>query len=133
MNKSRLLSIYYYFKYYFGRGKWGCYKCGYALEILIEAKDYWSKNRTRQFPGPLLFLIMFYVDNVMFKGRKVQRGLSSIIGWTTQKLNKREKEEIESGGFGFGYVDEANIGELTIPNVRRNEEEVERASEGDIN
>ncbi|CAH9108587.1 unnamed protein product [Cuscuta epithymum] len=96
--------------------------CSYALQTLIESKDYWNKSRARQFPGPLLFLIVFYVDNMVFKGRKVDRGLPSIVGWTTQNLNKREKEEIESGGFGFGYIDEPNQGTLTIPNLIQNEE-----------
>ncbi|CAH9110150.1 unnamed protein product [Cuscuta epithymum] len=107
--------------------------CGYTLETLIEAKDYWSKNRERQFPGPLLFLIVFYVDNIVFKGRKVDRAFPSIIGWTTQKLNKRQKEEIETGGFGYGYIDEPNKGELIVPKLITNEEEAEIPIEGNSN
>nr|GMD52602.1 uncharacterized protein LOC109154771 [Ipomoea batatas] len=30
----------------------------------------------------------------------------ALIGWTTKLLNKREKNEISSGGFGYRYIDE---------------------------
>ncbi|CAH9084565.1 unnamed protein product [Cuscuta europaea] len=47
-------------------------RCGYTLHTLIKAKDFWNKDRTRHFPGSLLFLIIFYVDRLVFKGGDCQ-------------------------------------------------------------
>ncbi|RAL37377.1 hypothetical protein DM860_000071 [Cuscuta australis] len=55
--------------------------CLYTLESLIEATNYWKANKSRFFGGPLLFLIVFYVDNVIFKSRRVQRQFPSFVGW----------------------------------------------------
>nr|GMD31034.1 uncharacterized protein LOC109154771 [Ipomoea batatas] len=43
---------------------------------------------------------------VVLYTRSVLRQLPAFKGWSTHLLNQREKNEINSGGFGYGYIDE---------------------------
>ncbi|VFQ95834.1 unnamed protein product [Cuscuta campestris] len=85
------------------------------LESIVDDKDYktllinstiqWKRKSNPYFTGPVLFLMMFYVDRVVFRMRVVPRTFPTILGWTSQKLKEREGLERESGGFGRGSMD----------------------------
>ncbi|CAH9053472.1 unnamed protein product [Cuscuta europaea] len=80
--------------------------CRYVISCLIENKLSWEKNKKTAFNGPLLFLMMVYVDRVVLYQRTIERKLPVIIGWNAHMLRERENAEIEAGGFGSGYVDD---------------------------
>ncbi|CAH9105280.1 unnamed protein product [Cuscuta epithymum] len=80
--------------------------CEYVIKALIEKKREWAKGKEKAFTGPLLFLMVLYVDRVEVYRRSVPRKVPAIMGWSTQLLRERESEEVEAGGFGLGYVDE---------------------------
>ncbi|VFQ69573.1 unnamed protein product [Cuscuta campestris] len=65
------------------------------MEAKVESLFYWA----------VLFLMMFYVDRVVFWMRVVPRTFPTMLGWTSQKLKEREGLERESGGFGCGSMD----------------------------
>ncbi|VFQ81714.1 unnamed protein product [Cuscuta campestris] len=77
-----------------------------------------------QFPvqkGTVRIADVFYVDNVIFKSRRVQRQFPSFVGWNARLLWERERAEKKSGGFGYGYIDVPNVEkiELTSPNLNK--------------
>ncbi|VFQ87214.1 unnamed protein product [Cuscuta campestris] len=104
--------------------------CSYTLESLIEATDYWKANKSRFFGGPLLFLIVFYVDNVIFKSRRVQRQFPSFVGWNARLLWERERAEKKSGGYGYGYIDVPNVEKIALTSPNLNNESQTNQSDG---
>nr|GMD42261.1 uncharacterized protein LOC109154771 [Ipomoea batatas]GMD46929.1 uncharacterized protein LOC109154771 [Ipomoea batatas] len=79
--------------------------CEYIRRTLVSSKVAWTQKTAQKFIGPIIFLTIFYVDRVVLYSRPLPRQLPAIIGWTTKLLNQREKNEISSGGFGYGYID----------------------------
>nr|GLL37358.1 uncharacterized protein LOC109155335 [Ipomoea trifida] len=79
--------------------------CEYIRRTLVSSKVAWTQKTAQKFIGPIIFLTIFYVDRVVLYSRSLPRQLPAIIGWTTKLLNQREKNEISSGGFGYGYID----------------------------
>nr|GMC50860.1 uncharacterized protein LOC109154771 [Ipomoea batatas] len=79
--------------------------CEYIRRTLVSSKVAWTQKTAQKFIGPIIFLTIFYVDRVVLYSRPIPRQLPAIIGWTTKLLNQREKNEISSGGFGYGYID----------------------------
>ncbi|KAL3645729.1 hypothetical protein CASFOL_010909 [Castilleja foliolosa] len=75
----------------------------YVIRCLVEKTENWQKNKENTYSGPILFLLLLYVDRVVLYRRLVPRAYPSLIGWTCTHLRSREKQEIKSGGFGFGY------------------------------
>lgn len=49
---------------------------------------------------------MFYVDRVVHFKRSVVRVFPTIHGWTATILRQRQKSEIETGGFGLGFLED---------------------------
>nr|GMD63636.1 uncharacterized protein LOC109154771 [Ipomoea batatas] len=80
--------------------------CEYIRRTLVSSKVAWTKKTAQKFIGPIIFLTIFYVDRVVLYNRPIPRQMPALKGWTTQLLNQREKNEISSGGFGYGYIDE---------------------------
>ncbi|VFQ83920.1 unnamed protein product [Cuscuta campestris] len=78
--------------------------CKYTLTSLINSTIQWKRKSNPYFTGPVLFLIMFYVDRVVFRMRVVPRTFPTMLGWTSQKLKEREGLERESGGFGREFA-----------------------------
>nr|GMD66342.1 uncharacterized protein LOC109154771 [Ipomoea batatas] len=62
--------------------------CQYIRRTLVSSKIAWTKKTSQKFIGPIIFLTIFYVDRVVLYSRP------------------RENNEISSGGFGYGYIDE---------------------------
>ncbi|CAH9138355.1 unnamed protein product, partial [Cuscuta epithymum] len=81
--------------------------CEYVISALVEKKLEWEEAKDKAFTGPLLFLVVFYVDRmVVYTKRTVIRKWPALIGWTTPLLRDREKTDIEASGFGLGYLDD---------------------------
>nr|GMD36141.1 uncharacterized protein LOC109154771 [Ipomoea batatas] len=55
--------------------------CEYVLRTLVSSKVAWTKNTAQKIIGPIIFLV-------------------------GSALHQRENNEINSGGFGYGYIDE---------------------------
>ncbi|KAJ8432083.1 hypothetical protein Cgig2_024693 [Carnegiea gigantea] len=64
----------------------------------------WKKDKTKFFTGSLLFLMLFYMDRVQFRGRKVERSFPVAIEWDIDKVRSRDKDEQLSGGYGKGRI-----------------------------
>nr|GMC80440.1 rac-like GTP-binding protein 5 [Ipomoea batatas] len=64
--------------------------CEYIRRTLVSSKVAWTQKTAQK---------------VVLYSRPIPRQLPAIIGWTTKLLNQREKNEISSGGFGYGYID----------------------------
>ncbi|KAK9664696.1 hypothetical protein RND81_14G061900 [Saponaria officinalis] len=80
--------------------------CAFVLKCLRESTLEW-KSKKNFFCGPLIFLMLCYVDRVVRGDRTVKpRGYFTLDGWTTALLNSREREEIDHGEFGVGFIDE---------------------------
>nr|GMC82096.1 uncharacterized protein LOC109155335 [Ipomoea batatas] len=78
-----------------------------VINALINSKQVWMKSTDKLYGGPILFLMIFYVDRVVLFRRIVPRSFPAIKNWTFKLLSKRERDEIKSGGFGYGHVDTA--------------------------
>ncbi|VFQ62716.1 unnamed protein product [Cuscuta campestris] len=95
-------------------------KNGEKSEEVREVMRAWKL----QFPvqkGTVRIADVFYVDNVIFKSRRVQRQFPSFVRWNTRLLWERERAGKKSGGFGYGYIDVPNVEkiELTSPNLNK--------------
>ncbi|VFQ61527.1 unnamed protein product [Cuscuta campestris] len=75
----------------------------YVLEKLIDNKMKWEKNPRKYFCGPLVLLLVFYVDRVAIFTDTVPRRFPAIKGWTGKELRERENKEVRGGGFGMGH------------------------------
>lgn len=77
--------------------------CEYVLDKLIDNKLKWDKSNRKIYCGPLLVLMVFYVDRVGIFTKRVARKFPALQGWTGKELRERENEEVRSGGFGAGH------------------------------
>nr|GMD50604.1 uncharacterized protein LOC109155335 [Ipomoea batatas] len=106
-----------------------------VINALINSKQLWMKSTDKLYGGPIVFLMVkllplplkplinnqsnptintlkhntqiFYVDRVVLFRRIVPRSFPAIKNWTFKLLSRRERDEIKSGGFGYGHVDTA--------------------------
>ncbi|KAL6551352.1 hypothetical protein OROMI_021840 [Orobanche minor] len=78
----------------------------YVMRSLIENKTAYAEENASHFVGPLLFLMLFYVDRVRYKVQKTLREFPVIANWTTKLLRSREKAEIKGGCFADGLPQE---------------------------
>ncbi|XP_019179565.1 PREDICTED: uncharacterized protein LOC109174777 [Ipomoea nil] len=78
--------------------------CGYLLKRLVKTHHDWAEDKMQRFTGPLLFLLLFYIDRVALGPRVIPRSVPALIGWTGKLLKERESAEIRAGGFGIGCV-----------------------------
>ncbi|VFQ95891.1 unnamed protein product [Cuscuta campestris] len=99
--------------------------CQYVLDKLIENKLKWEKKKKQLFSGPLLFLMVFYVDRVSDFSRTVPRTYPAVLAWSGKELRKRENSEVVEGGFGLGH-DEGRMSREIREEVNRELIERER-------
>ncbi|KAK1365653.1 hypothetical protein POM88_041214 [Heracleum sosnowskyi] len=85
--------------------------CAYRLESLKVSKTEWAKDpSTKYFCGPLVFLVLFYVDRVKIKIKNhVSRTIPRFLPWTEQNLRLRETLEINEDLFGRGKKREREV------------------------
>nr|GLL39556.1 uncharacterized protein LOC109168900 [Ipomoea trifida] len=79
--------------------------CKFVLECLVERHAQWVNNLDKQFSGPIVFLLLLYVDRVVHSDRVVPRLVPSLRGWSSRHLKARQLSEIRSGGVGRGIVE----------------------------
>ncbi|KAK1353755.1 hypothetical protein POM88_052120 [Heracleum sosnowskyi] len=77
----------------------------YLIENLVITKKRWMHTSSLFFTGTIIFLLVLYVDRVLF-GEKtlVRRKFPAFIGWTKDKLKQREVMEADEGAFGSGVL-----------------------------
>ncbi|WOG81950.1 hypothetical protein DCAR_0101108 [Daucus carota subsp. sativus] len=77
----------------------------YLINSLVLGTQSWNRNSSTFFTGPMIFLILFYVDRVRHKGIKlVDRRFPSYKGWTEKSLKERQRIEVIDGVFGIGSI-----------------------------
>ncbi|KAH6758679.1 hypothetical protein C2S51_018914 [Perilla frutescens var. frutescens] len=81
--------------------------CEFVIRCLVETSLWWQINKARDFRGPILFLILLYVDRVVLYNRYVSRSVPVIREWDTNFLFERQVLEIDAGGFGLGFIEDA--------------------------
>ncbi|RAL52635.1 hypothetical protein DM860_007403 [Cuscuta australis] len=86
--------------------------CEYVHRALIDSRVKWEKGNRKYYTGPLLCLLVFYVDRVVLYRRDVERMSPAFLGWTSKILRDRENNEVRAGGFGLGYDDGRFVGEV---------------------
>ncbi|VFQ77328.1 unnamed protein product [Cuscuta campestris] len=86
--------------------------CEYVHRSLIDSRVKWEKGNRKCYTGPLLCLMVFYVDRVVLYSRDVERMSPACLGWTSKILRDRENNEVKAGGFGLGYDDGRFLGEV---------------------
>ncbi|PWA35990.1 hypothetical protein CTI12_AA604320 [Artemisia annua] len=75
--------------------------CGYLLKCLRRSKLKWKREDEKsRYTGPLLFLILFYLDSTRSVVSDVKKMKPAITFWKNEMLKKAEKEELDAGGFG---------------------------------
>ncbi|GER33538.1 E3 ubiquitin-protein ligase [Striga asiatica] len=80
--------------------------CSYMIRCLVDTKRSWdASGKQKKYTGPLLFMTLFYVDNVVLSMRSISRSFPLFVSWTNETLKAREQDEIEAGGFGRGFVE----------------------------
>ncbi|VFQ74052.1 unnamed protein product [Cuscuta campestris] len=86
--------------------------CEYVHRSLTDSRVKWEKGNRKYYTGPLLCLMVFYVDRVVLYSRDVERMSLAFLGWTSKILRDRENNEVKAGGFGLGYDDGRFLGEV---------------------
>ncbi|VFQ79296.1 unnamed protein product [Cuscuta campestris] len=86
--------------------------CEYVHRALIGSRVKWEKGNRKYYIGPLLCLMVFYMDRVVLYSRDVERMSPAFLGWTSKILRDRENKEVRVGGFGLGYEDGRFVGEV---------------------
>ncbi|KAH6766684.1 hypothetical protein C2S52_017667 [Perilla frutescens var. hirtella] len=77
--------------------------CDYVLRSLVNHTVKWKSNKTMPFTGPILFLLMMYLDRVEVYFREVPRYIPAFHEWNDTLLADRELTELATGNFGGGY------------------------------
>ncbi|KAK1402241.1 hypothetical protein POM88_001846 [Heracleum sosnowskyi] len=71
------------------------------LNSLVKTKNTWPTLSSLFYPGPIIFLTIFYVDRVIIKGNpEVERQFPTFKGWTVQILKQRHADEFKDDSFG---------------------------------
>nr|XP_017227887.1 PREDICTED: uncharacterized protein LOC108203460 [Daucus carota subsp. sativus] len=77
----------------------------YLIRSLVITKQRWKRTSSLFYTGPMIFLLILYVDRVVFNiNTKVPRKQPAFRGWTKEKLKEREVMELEPGAFGSGTI-----------------------------
>ncbi|PWA98161.1 ulp1 protease family, C-terminal catalytic domain-containing protein [Artemisia annua] len=98
--------------------------CTYLLETMKKSKAEYT--RTSGFGGPLLLMVLLYLNSTVSEEVEVDLESPAIKAWDTQKLKKREKQEINMGGFGklpikegFEYVEKPKKKRMTRADIQK--------------
>ncbi|VFQ93092.1 unnamed protein product [Cuscuta campestris] len=81
--------------------RWMCGK----TRTLIDSAIRWEDGKSKYFKGPLMFLMVFYVDRVVLYNRDVKRTTPAFVDWTSKIHRDRENKEVKASGFGLGFDD----------------------------
>lgn len=90
----------------------------YLIKSLVITKQRWMRTTSLFYTGPMIFLLILYVDRVLFQGKKlVPRRHPTFRGWTKENLKEREVMEAEDGAFGSGEI----LPVVTVEELEANE------------
>ncbi|XP_019177057.1 PREDICTED: uncharacterized protein LOC109172327 [Ipomoea nil] len=78
--------------------------CRYIFNSLTTTVEKWKKSKSTFFTGPLVFLMVSYLDRMQFKGQQIPRKYPAISVWTMDMIQKRLVDKKNSGGYGRGKV-----------------------------
>ncbi|CAI9297817.1 unnamed protein product [Lactuca saligna] len=81
--------------------------CGYVFDCLKDTNSAWNPNNKKRFYiGPIIFLLLLYVESVRCDYVKIVRGRPAIYFWNVDKLCERERVECRTIGLGMGELQE---------------------------
>ncbi|KAK9049454.1 hypothetical protein SSX86_031576 [Deinandra increscens subsp. villosa] len=87
--------------------------CKFMLSSLKECKKGWKRDGMHSwFVGPLTCLVLVYVDGTTCGAFPQDRVVPPMTFWTKEKLDARQRYELENGGFGKGKRGSSCIDEL---------------------
>ncbi|KAL1564174.1 hypothetical protein AAHA92_06551 [Salvia divinorum] len=78
--------------------------CNYTLFVIFSTRKNWELRKWKHFSGPVVFLVLCYVDRMVHCTRTVERCFPTFLGWTAENLKKRQKDEKATGGFGKAFL-----------------------------
>ncbi|GKB58830.1 hypothetical protein Tco_0915016 [Tanacetum coccineum] len=73
--------------------------CSYVLESLVKGCTGFSTSD--KFSGPVLLLVLIYVNSTVSKKVKVEKTVPAFKAWSSNLLLKRQQEELDLKGFGL--------------------------------
>ncbi|GJY91687.1 hypothetical protein Tco_0507469, partial [Tanacetum coccineum] len=73
--------------------------CSYCLECMV--KECTNFNPNKNFSGPLVLMAVMYVNSIVSAKVKAEKTDLVILGCNNTLLLKRQKEELDLGGFGL--------------------------------
>ncbi|XP_057789729.1 uncharacterized protein LOC131006583 [Salvia miltiorrhiza] len=76
----------------------------YVVQSLLHHKESWIDNEKHIFCGPVLFLVLLYVDGMEIDGFDKGRSYPILVNWNGTDLRKRQKIEVDSKIFGSGSL-----------------------------
>ncbi|CAH1414582.1 unnamed protein product [Lactuca virosa] len=80
---------------------------GYVFDCLKDTKSAWNPySRKGFYVGPIIFLLLLYVESVRCDSVKIVRGRPKICFWNVDKLRERERVECRTIGLGMGELQE---------------------------
>ncbi|XP_074298646.1 uncharacterized protein LOC141629566 [Silene latifolia] len=78
--------------------------CEYVIRALVKAVKEFRKNPSGFFCGPLIVVLLLYLDRVEFESSTVERKFPILLGWDDKKVTERKNNELRAGGYGQGCV-----------------------------
>ncbi|XP_074302425.1 uncharacterized protein LOC141633985 [Silene latifolia] len=78
--------------------------CQYVIRALVKAVKEFRKNPSGFFCGPLIVVLLCYLDRVEFESRTFERKFPILSGWDDKKVTERRDAELREDGYGQGYV-----------------------------
>ncbi|KAK9698630.1 hypothetical protein RND81_08G119200 [Saponaria officinalis] len=94
--------------------------CEFVLTSFRTCQKSWvNTNKKGYVTGPLLFLMLVYVDRIVHETRYVDRDYFTLVGWTTSHLNAREIAEKSYATFGIGSIEDimTEVIDTSLPNA----------------
>ncbi|CAH1421354.1 unnamed protein product [Lactuca virosa] len=81
--------------------------CGYVFDYLKDTRSAWNPySKKGLYVGPIIFLLLLYVESVRCDSVKIVRGRPAICFWNVDKLRERERVECRTIGLGMGEMQE---------------------------
>ncbi|KAJ0468051.1 hypothetical protein HanIR_Chr14g0692141 [Helianthus annuus] len=87
--------------------------CGFILQSLKTCKKGWKRNDSSSFfNGPIVFLLIIYLDGTSFEHMDSPREILAFNFWSIEMMKKRQTLEIQCGGFGQCEIKSSNTNSI---------------------
>ncbi|CAI9299610.1 unnamed protein product [Lactuca saligna] len=84
--------------------------CSYVLECLKNTKHAWNSiSDTSYYVGPIVLLMLIYLEHVSCDAVTIDRGRPVICFWDVETICLHEEYEIRNGGIGSGELQDPYI------------------------